>query len=247
MIDATDVKDLILGIAAGRPRNHQVAVGPSEIGGPCARRLGFRLAGVDHVNPDGDPLASLIGTALHALIEDALQGDPDWRTEIPVELPAYGIRGTLDAYHVPTKTIVDWKLVGASSLRKYKTLGPGDQYRTQVHTYGLALAMTGVDVEHVAIGFIPRSGILAETHVWTEPLNHDVVEAALRRYETIRDAVAINPTQTLPLLPTAEQFCQRCPWYIPAGAPPEACAGHIDLAPTGAGETTQPNTERTLI
>lgn len=239
------VKDLILGIAAGRPRNHQVAVGPSEIGGPCARRLGFRLAGVEHVNTDTDPLASLIGTAMHALIDDALQDDADWQTELPVELPQYGIRGTLDAYHVPTKTIVDWKLVGAASLRKYKTKGVGDQYRTQVHTYGLALAMTGVDVEHVAIGFIPRSGILAETHVWTEPLNHDIVDAALRRYETIRDAVTVAPAQALPLLPTAEQFCQRCPWYIPAGTPPQACPGHRDLAPIGAGETTQHN-ERTL-
>ena len=247
MIDNHAVKDLILGIAAGRPRNHQVAVGPSEIGGPCARRLGFRLAGVPHVNPDTDPLASLIGTAMHALIDEALQDNDDWQTELAVELPAYGIRGTLDAYHAPTKTIVDWKLVGASSLRRYKTNGVGDQYRTQVHTYGLALAMTGIDVDHVAIAFLPRSGILAETYVWSEPLDHDIVDAALVRYETIRDAVTVAPDQALPLLPTAEQFCQRCPWYIPAGAPPEACAGHRDLAPTGAGETTQHNTERTLL
>ena len=247
MIDHDTIKGLIRGIADQRPRNHQAAVGPSEIGGPCARRLGFRLAGVDKVNPDHDPLASLIGTAMHALIDEALQGDDDWHTELPVELPAYGIRGTLDAYHAPTKTIVDWKLVGATSLRKYKTLGVGDQYRTQVHTYGLALAMTGVDVDHVAIAFIPRSGILAETYVWSEPLNHDVVEAALRRYETIRDTVAINPGEALPLLPTADQFCQRCPYYLPAGAPPEACAGHIDLATPVAGETTQPIKEGTLV
>jgi hypothetical protein len=247
MIDADAIKNLIRGIADQRPRNHQAAVGPSEIGGPCARRLGFRLAGIDKVNPDHDPLASLIGTAMHALIDDALQADPDWHTELPVELPAYGITGTLDAYHAPTKTIIDWKLVGASSLRRYKTLGVGEQYRTQVHTYGLALAMTGIDVDHVAIGFIPRSGILAETYVWTEPLDADVVEAALRRYETIRDAVTAAPAQALPLLPTAEQFCQRCPYFIPAGTPPQACGGHKDLAPTGAGETTQHNTEGVLV
>lgn len=246
MIDSDTVKQLIVDISDARPRNRQVAVGPSEIGGPCARRLGFRLAGAEPVNTDHDPLASLIGTAMHALIEDGLQGHPDWRTEIPVTIDAYGIRGTLDAYHIPTRTIVDWKLVGASSLRKYKTAGVGEQYRTQVHTYALALSLTGVEVDTVAVAFIPRSGVLAETYVWSEPYDPDVVEGALRRYETIRGAVQAAPAQALPLLPTAEQFCQRCPWYLPAGAPPQACPGHIDLAPTGAGETTQPK-ERTLL
>lgn len=244
MIDAEAVQHLIRGIAEARPRNHQTAVGPSEIGGPCARRLGFRLAGVDKVNVDHDPLASLIGTAMHALIENGL--DDDWDTEVPVALPAYGITGTLDAYHRPSRTVVDWKVVGATSLRKYKTSGVGEQYRTQVHIYAQALAMTGVDVDHVAIAFIPRSGVLNQTFVFTEAFDPNVVEAALRRFETIRDAITASPTEALALLPTAEQFCTRCPWYTPAGAPPQACPGHLDLAPDGAGETTQPN-ERTHL
>ena len=247
MFTADDVRDVIHAIADSRPRNTQAEVGPSEIGAPCARRLGFRLAGIDKVNEGGDPLAPLIGTAMHTLLEESLRGHDDWAVEIGVTLPAYGIRGTLDAYHRPSRTIVDWKIVGASTLRRVKAGDISDQYRIQVHTYALALSMTGVDVDHVAVAFIPRTGMLRDTVVWGEPFDPGIVEAPLRRYETIRDAVTANPREALALLPTAEQWCHSCPWFLPAGTPPTACGGHKDLTPTGEGNTTTTQKEGTLI
>ena len=99
-----------------------------------------------------------VGTEAHAGMARILDGLPDWEAEIPVELPGYGIRGTCDAYHRPSRLVLDWKFVGAAAIGDYKANGPGPQYRTQVHLYGLALAATGRDVDRVGIAFIPALG-----------------------------------------------------------------------------------------
>jgi len=240
MIDATDIRDLLRDIADRRPRNHQTAIGPSELGGACDRRLGYRMLGTAKNNTDADPLASWIGTAVHAAIEQALADDPDWLCEIPVTLPGYGITGTLDAYHAPTRTVLDWKVVGATTLRKTRLVGMSEQYRTQVHTYGLALDMAGTPVAEVAVAMIPRSGRMQDLHLWSEPLNPAVVEAALRRYEQIQTVVTIAGDKAPLALATGETFCQTCPWYLPGATDPaEACPGHID-PPTVTGPVTDP-------
>ena len=226
-LDAADMRNLIRGIADARPRNHQVHIGPSELGGECDRRLGYRLLGTERVNSDGDPLASWIGTSVHAAIEAGLAGHPDWECEVPVTLPAYGIAGTLDAYHIPTRTVVDWKVVGDTTLRKTRASGLGAPYRTQIHTYGLALDMAGTPVEHVSVVMIPRSGRLLNLAVFTEALDPEIVEAALRRYEGIKAMVTVAGAAAPTVLPTADNFCQTCPWFLPAATDPtEACAGH---------------------
>ena len=127
------VASIIRDHSASRPRNMQRAVGPS---GSVRRATGtgYGILGTERVN-DPDPLASWIGTASHASMEQALAGSDDWVTEIATELDGYGIVGTADAYHRPTRTVVDWKFVGQSSLTKYKANGPGRQYRTQAHLY----------------------------------------------------------------------------------------------------------------
>ena len=244
---AGDIRDLIAHIAGSRPRNRQKQIGPSELGGPCQRRIGYRLLDTPRNNPGGDQLASWIGTAVHTAIEHGLADNPDWDTEIGVALPAYNIRGTADAYHRPSKTLIDWKVVGETTLRKARQHGIGDQYRTQIHTYGLALDMAGTPVEHVAVAMIPRTGRSEHTAVFTEPLDHQIVEQALRRFEQIRAIITLAGAKAPLVLPTGDQFCRTCPWYLPAATDPgEACGGHTEPPPvTGNVTETQHNTKET--
>lgn len=223
--DSAGLRRLIRDAAASRPRDHQANVGASEIGHPCPRRLGHRIIGTPKVNTDIDPLASWLGTAAHKQLEDYLKTLPDWEAEIAVELPAYGITGTVDAYHKPSRTAYDWKFPGDGANKRARRGGPSEQYMVQIHAYALALSLTGRPVDLIGIGFVPRTGRLADAHLWglVEP-DESVVEAALRRYESI---TALATPATVGLLPTADAFCDWCPWFLPAATDPaEACPGH---------------------
>lgn len=224
------VASIIRDHSASRPRNMQRAVGPSGIGTPCDRKLGYGILGTERVN-DPDPLASWIGTASHASMEQALAGSDDWVTEIATELDGYGIVGTADAYHRPTRTVVDWKFVGQSSLTKYKANGPGRQYRTQAHLYGCGLSHDGYDVDNVAVAFIPRNGMLSGVYVWSEPYDDAVVDAALRRYEAVQMvAEQLGPAE---LFTDAEGVCRWCPWFDPTPTDPGiSCAGDTNPRPS---------------
>lgn len=223
------VASIIRSHSTARPRNRQRAVGPSGIGTPCDRRLGYQILGVDRVN-HSDPLASWIGTASHAAMEQALADSDDWITEIGTELHGYGIKGTADAYHKPTRTVVDWKFVGQTSLTKYKATGPGNQYRTQAHLYGCGLAHDGYDVDNVAVAFIPRNGMLSGIHVWSEPYDDTVVDATMRRFEAVQTiAEHLGPGELF----TADAWCRWCDYFDPTATDPAAaCAGNMNPRPS---------------
>jgi hypothetical protein len=75
--------------SANRPRSLQRRIGPSEVGSPCTRSLGYKLAGVEPVNTGGgDPWASFVGTATHAELEAGVQAAPSegWATEVRVKV-----------------------------------------------------------------------------------------------------------------------------------------------------------------
>lgn len=66
-----DLKQMLRSHSNSFARNHQKALGPSEIGHPCSRHLVGRMIGRESINPQFDPLASYIGTAAHKQMEDA--------------------------------------------------------------------------------------------------------------------------------------------------------------------------------
>lgn len=232
-VTAEMVAGIIHGHATSRPRNRQKQIGPSGIGTPCTRRIGYQLLDVDPVN-FSDPLAAWIGTAAHASMEAALADDKDWETEIPVTFPGYPIRGTADAYSASLSTVVDWKFVAPTSLRKYAANGPGEQYRTQAHMYGCGLNHSGRAVDTVAIAFIPRSGLLSGIHVWSEPYDDQVVEAALERYDLV-GAVTTSGLSVLPQLGTKDAYCDWCPYFNPNSTDlTAACSGHKPPAVAGS-------------
>lgn len=214
MITADDLRQVIRDHDAARPRSQQTDLGISEIGHPCARRLIHKINGTAKSNP-GDPLAAYIGTATHTALADAITAR-GWLTEVPVTIPGYGLRGNVDAWHLADGLVLDWKIVGDTALRRVKADGPGQQYRWQVHTYGMALDLhSGVGdrapISEVMIAFVPRSGRLANLHLWSEPYDEAVAEAGLRHLDDLRTVAPLGPA----LAPATEHFCSWCPYWLP--------------------------------
>lgn len=194
---ADDLRTIVRAYSAGDERSQQTNLGPSQIGNPCTRCLAEQILGIDEPPPFDDPWARVIGTAIHAWLEEAAVYDnihvvrdaARWHTEKRVHphpdlLPS---GGKCDLYDAETRTVIDHKTTSAERLRKYRLNGPGLQYRRQAHLYGLGYARTGAAVDHVALAFWQRGGRLRDLYVWTEPYDADMAMDALNRYRTLKE------------------------------------------------------------
>jgi hypothetical protein len=221
------------------PRSLQKRIGPSEIGIPCQRRIGYKLAGVEAVNVGAPPWKPFIGTAVHEALGGIMQwfngylgveDGPRFLIEHKVNVGQVcgdDIDGSCDLYDRLNRTVIDWKVVGEKQLKKYKEQGPGDQYRIQAHTYGRGWQRRGLPVDHVAVMFLPRDRELRDSHWWHEPYDEQVAVQALNRAEGITTMVRALGVGALPLLPTADAYCSFCPYFLPASTEvEEACPGH---------------------
>ena len=234
-----DLKAVVRGHESSRPRSLQRSIGPSEAGAQCGRRLAYRMLGVEPVNTDSDPWAAIVGTAVHEWLdtafadENARLGWDRWETSVKVRLGSY-MGGTIDLYDHLTKTVIDHKVVGATTMRAAKKGTVSEQYRVQAHLYATGLKIDGYDVEHVAIAYWSRPGLLRDAVWWTEPYDEDIVERTLARLDALKDVTAAG-TAILPMIPTADVSCGYCPFYLPASTDAtRACAGHAGAAPTAA-------------
>ena len=229
---AAVLADVVRAASARAPRSRQRAVGPSEIGTPCARRLAYRALDVDPVTgAGGDPWASIVGTAVHVWLAAAFEADnrrraaPRWLVEQRVTVSG-SIRGTVDLYDGETATVVDHKVLGAASMKRVKAEGAGEPYRSQAHLYGYGLAAAGLPVERVAVAAYPRSGFLADLYVWSEPYSEARAVAALDRLAAVVSVAGLLDVDTFParwaLIPADPAGCAFCP-YLRAGLA-SACA-----------------------
>ncbi|WP_406419990.1 hypothetical protein [Streptomyces sp. NBC_00842] len=226
---AERIGEFITNTALHAPRSLQRRIGPSEVGADCDRRLAYKLSDWPEVAADGDPIASVLGTAFHAWMEDAFtereKASPGrYKIEERVTVrqgvtEAASLTGSSDLYDRASGTVWDWKLVGVSSLDKYRRGGPSDQYRIQAHLYGLGQENAGETPRRVAICFVGRHHEL-RVHVWTEPYNRQVALDALARLDAIRDQLlALDPEShperwsefAIPDKPN----CRFCPWLKP--------------------------------
>lgn len=229
------------------PRSLQTRIGPSEMGTPCVRRIGYRLLDTPEANPRTAAWKPTVGTAVHAWLEQAFTNTNNTGVErfyleqtVTVgQVNGVDITGNCDLYDRVTATVVDWKVVGLAGLRRYKKDGPGEQYRTQAHLYGRGWRNAGLPVDTVAVMFLPQNGELADAHLWAEPYNEQIALDALTRVGGVAALTSAAGPAALPLLPTADSYCGYCPWYradttdLTRGCPGEhgSASAHAVAAP----------------
>ncbi|WP_018348203.1 PD-(D/E)XK nuclease family protein [Longispora albida] len=225
----TAIKGVVRAASAGAPRSRQRTIGPSSAGHPCARRVGYELAGTEHVNASSDPWPAIVGTAVHAWLADAFaqhnrrEGRDRWLVEQRVAVTPT-MSGTADLFDTASGTVIDHKVLGADSLKSIKRDGPGQQYRTQIHLYGYGLARAGHDVRRVALACYPRSGFLDGLHVWSEDYDDALAADALARLAGVAELSRLLDPAALPAEPGAG--CTWCPFWRPGGpADAAGCPG----------------------
>lgn len=237
-----DYIDVVRRTITNHPRSLQAALGPSEIGDPCQRRLVYKLTGVPE-RASAPNWKATIGTAGHAWMETAfdtdnlradqlakLEGQERWLIESTLVVgyvPGLGlISGHSDLYDRVSCSNWDHKFVGPTQMRAYRSKGPGDKYRIQAHLYGRGWELAGHPINGVGIVFLPRNGELAEAFYWQEAYDPQVAVDALERLGQLWRLTQALGAGAAAVAETADDWCSHCPFLRP-GAPIEAgCPGH---------------------
>jgi len=204
-----DPKELLLHVLhnkdASRDRSLQTEVGPSEIGG-CKRKVWYRLNAQPHTNENQSKLAAIMGTAIHAAIEEAIGAiDPEGKEYLVETEVAFGdMKAHVDLFVPSTGAVIDWK------TSKIKNLGyfPSNQQRWQVQLYGYLLSKNGYQVNTVNLVAIARDGAEKDIKVHTEPYDETMALAALSWLSNVKAST------TLPEPEKDQSFCKDyCQYY----------------------------------
>jgi hypothetical protein len=187
-----------------RARSKQTAIGVSSLG-DCKRKV-WHMARGDAGTNTTLRLPAIMGTAIHAMIEQAVHNTGvliEYRVEIDGYPPA-----TIDYYNPATGEVVDWKTITLKNVDYFVT----KQKRWQIQTYAYLLMQLkdpAIDVKTVTLVGIPRDGTENDIEIYSEPYDPAVAEEALAWLANIR---------TLEDAPEPERepasFCQRyCQFY----------------------------------
>lgn len=176
-----------------QPRSLQKRIGPSEIGTPCDHCLAAKLAGWQQTER-GVPWLPYIGTSVHEKLENVFLhknfelGDAGKPLRYLMEqktmvghIGGQEIWGSTDLVDLAAGMTVDWKIVGAATLKKAKS-GPSPVYHVQADLYAKGWNDAGIRIDHVAIAFLPRNAVSLDQAIWwTAPHDRTRAEAALDR------------------------------------------------------------------
>jgi len=241
---ATELFALIADAINGQPRSMQTRIGPSEMGTPCDRRIGYKMAGTPETNSQGGvPWKPAVGTAVHSMIAEFIAAHevarfssedvtPRWHVEERVtvgSINGVAIGGSCDLYDAHTGLVIDWKTTSWNQIReKYRPDGPGEQYEVQAMLYGLGWENAGYPVRNVMLVFLVRDGAFDQRYVWSAPYDRERALAAIARVTGIQNALdGLGPDVALPLLATGDAYCRWCPYYSARAAnDSRSCAGH---------------------
>ena len=193
-----------------RPRSTQVQIGPSELGG-CRRKVWYRLNDQPETNTNELKLAAIMGTAIHAHIEEALgHADPTGTKYVVEQTVEFGdMKAHIDLWIPETGDVVDWKTVKKANLSYF----PSTQQRWQVQVYGYLLDKSGVGKPvNVNLVAIARDGDERDIKVHTEPYDPSIAEEALNWLAAIKEATdAPEPERD-------ESYCKfYCKYYDSSG------------------------------
>lgn len=193
-----------------RARSNQVQIGPSELGG-CRRKVYYRLHDQHPTNDNEMKLAAIMGTAIHAAIENAIElADPEGKKYLVEQEVEYGdMKAHIDLWIPETGDVVDWKTVKKTNLSYF----PSTQQRWQVQVYGYLLEKSGkgkpTTVNLVAI---PRDGDERDIKVHSEPYDPAIAEEALNWLAAVKEAT------TAPEPERDENYCKfYCKYYDASG------------------------------
>ena len=193
-----------------RPRSNQVQIGPSELGG-CRRKVFYRLHEQPETNDGEMKLAAIMGTAIHAAIEQAIAlADPDGKKYVVEQEVEYGdMKAHIDLWIPESGDVVDWKTVKKGNLSYF----PSTQQRWQVQVYGYLLEKSGKGKpQTVNLVAIPRDGDERDINVHSEPYDATIAEEALNWLAAIKEATEA------PAPERDENYCKfYCKYYDATG------------------------------
>lgn len=193
--------DALIAVDDARPRSRQIAIGVSGLG-DCRRKIWHINRGDIGTNPTRR-LPAILGTAIHAAIEQAMASDTaliEKRIEVEGLPPA-----TIDYFDTATGEVVDWKTIKLSGRDYFVS----QQKRWQIQVYGYLLEKSGYEVNTVTLVGIPRDGIEDDIIVYSEPYDAKIAEEAIA---WLADVVSRQD----PPAPErdAVSFCQKyCQFY----------------------------------
>jgi hypothetical protein len=227
-----ELRDVLIGYDASRPRSMQVRLGPSELGTPCQAQIARKLAGAPRRPVTSPTWAPWQGTAVHAEMEHVVAfwngtlGRERWLAEDELQIDEE-IRGHGDAFDVDHAMVVDWKHVGTTALTKLRTAKrmrkPPEQqvsqeYRVQAHLYGRGHELKGRPVRFVRLVLLARSWQYDDSDEWTEAYDPTIAFRAIDRYYATKDLLAglnvAGDPDAIAAVPTSpgKDTCAWCPF-----------------------------------
>jgi hypothetical protein len=209
---------------ATAPRSMQVALGFSQLGGDCDRRLLHHLRGTRPINHP-DPLRAIVGTGVHLILADFFRrlDAGTGRYLVEQRLLWQGVPGTVDLFDRRRRVVIDWKTTTMDKIARYRAQGPTKTQVVQIMGYGAALQAASEPVEHVALAFVPTDGTLEDIFVWRAPLDVSIAQRAVER-------LSLLAQQPLPATPSPSALCKWCPFHRP---------GSTDLTTSCPGKDQQ--------
>lgn len=235
---AGELRRVIVRQASRQPRNVQEFLGPSELGAECDRQVIGKMIGAPKTNNVSDPWPSVVGTAVHAWLADKFERENElsgmrWLTETKVA-PHPQHPGTGDLYDYAEEAVVDWKILGPTSIAKVMSpAGPGRRYRAQLQLYAAGFRNFGLRVKRVALAALPRTAATLDSmYVWDKPhdSDDDALVAEVLRVTGVRQQIArvILAGQMqladVPATPDNDE-CFFCPLYRPQSSGEPASLG----------------------
>lgn len=196
-----ELREIVVRYADRLPRNVQRHLGPSELGHVCDRQLIGKMAGVSlgHGNHMHDPWASIVGTAIHAFLEDAFRweskrliAEVEGLMDAPLEILTANVRwftekrvtpdptmasphpGTADLYDAKTFTLNDHKCQSTGVRDKLRRNGPPHHYFMQMLLYAVGYMHEGFKVDRVCLISWPRTeSSMDDLYVWEHVITEE--------------------------------------------------------------------------
>lgn len=218
-----DLLEVVRWASRNAKRSQQVALGCSEVGHECDRRIAYTMSGLPGSGGGSDPWPSIVGTSIHAWMEQAFEayqqahGISDWLTELEIH-PSPLVKGHSDLYHAPRQLVLDWKFPGPDAFRKMRSDGPSQQYLVQVQLYGLGQILSGRPVQRVGVVAVNRAGWLKDILIHTVEFDRRVADAALKRVydlgnKMIEMDILNSPHRWEEIPASPSRLCGWCPFY----------------------------------